>query len=68
MYVADGKYELSVLVDHAVGASSIKDGQIEIMLHRYQLGFTELVLYLVRNLFPVAVLTISVFFTRIPPE
>ncbi|KAG8095503.1 hypothetical protein GUJ93_ZPchr0012g18800 [Zizania palustris] len=34
IYVADGKYELSVLVDHAVGASSIQDGQIEIMLHR----------------------------------
>jgi alpha-mannosidase len=35
MYVADGKYELSVLVDRSVGASSIQDGQIEIMLHRY---------------------------------
>uniref|UniRef100_A0ACD5U233 Uncharacterized protein n=1 Tax=Avena sativa TaxID=4498 RepID=A0ACD5U233_AVESA len=34
MYVADGKYELSVLVDRSVGASSIRDGQIEIMLHR----------------------------------
>ncbi|CAM0955335.1 unnamed protein product [Alopecurus aequalis] len=34
MYVADGKYELSVLVDRAVGASSIQDGQIEIMFHR----------------------------------
>ncbi|KAM0909303.1 hypothetical protein ACQ4PT_014880 [Festuca glaucescens] len=34
MYVADGKYELSVLVDRSVGASSIQDGQIEIMLHR----------------------------------
>ncbi|XP_066386944.1 alpha-mannosidase-like isoform X1 [Miscanthus floridulus] len=33
-YVADGKYELSVLVDRAVGASSIQDGQLEIMLHR----------------------------------
>jgi len=35
VYVADGKYELSVLVDRAVGASSIQDGQLEIMLHRY---------------------------------
>ena len=35
MYIADGKYELSVLVDRAVGASSIQDGQIEIMLHKY---------------------------------
>ncbi|KAL6653701.1 hypothetical protein ACP70R_008625 [Stipagrostis hirtigluma subsp. patula] len=34
VYVADEKYELSVLVDRAVGASSIQDGQIEIMLHR----------------------------------
>ncbi|KAL6908177.1 hypothetical protein ACP4OV_002347 [Aristida adscensionis] len=34
VYVADEKYELSVLVDRAVGASSIHDGQIEIMLHR----------------------------------
>ncbi|KAL5681113.1 hypothetical protein ACJX0J_007498, partial [Zea mays] len=34
VYVADGKYELSVLVDRAVGASSIQDGQLEIMLHR----------------------------------
>ncbi|KAK3157330.1 hypothetical protein QOZ80_2AG0119610 [Eleusine coracana subsp. coracana] len=33
-YVTDGKYELSVLVDRAVGASSIQDGQLEIMLHR----------------------------------
>ena len=35
MYVTDGKYELSVLVDRAVGASSIQDGQIEMMFHRY---------------------------------
>uniref|UniRef100_A0A0A9CRF8 Alpha-mannosidase n=1 Tax=Arundo donax TaxID=35708 RepID=A0A0A9CRF8_ARUDO len=34
VYLADGKYELSVLVDRAVGASSIQDGQLEIMLHR----------------------------------
>ncbi|XP_025796134.1 probable alpha-mannosidase At5g66150 [Panicum hallii] len=33
-YVADGKYEVSVLVDRAVGASSIRDGELEIMLHR----------------------------------
>jgi alpha-mannosidase len=35
VYIADEKYELSVLVDRAVGASSIQDGQLEIMLHRY---------------------------------
>jgi hypothetical protein len=44
IYVADGKYELSVLVDHAVGASSIQDGQIEVMLHRYWLEYPDLVL------------------------
>jgi alpha-mannosidase len=43
MYVADGKYELSVLVDRSVGASSIQDGQIEIMLHRYYLDYSELI-------------------------
>ncbi|KAJ1689196.1 hypothetical protein LUZ63_013351 [Rhynchospora breviuscula] len=34
IYIMDEKYELSVLVDRAIGASSIKDGQIELMLHR----------------------------------
>ncbi|WVZ58030.1 hypothetical protein U9M48_008342 [Paspalum notatum var. saurae] len=34
VYVADEKYELSILVDRAVGASSIQDGELEIMLHR----------------------------------
>ncbi|XP_072954939.1 alpha-mannosidase [Typha angustifolia] len=34
VYVMDGKSELSVLIDRAVGASSIQDGEIEIMLHR----------------------------------
>ncbi|KAG0460421.1 hypothetical protein HPP92_020718 [Vanilla planifolia] len=34
MYLADKKYELSVLVDRACGGSSIQDGQLEIMLHR----------------------------------
>ncbi|KAG2538753.1 hypothetical protein PVAP13_9NG361100 [Panicum virgatum] len=37
LYIADGNYELSVLVDRAVGASSIQDGQLEIMLHRRML-------------------------------
>ena len=31
----DGNKELSVLVDRSVGGSSMKDGQIELMLHRY---------------------------------
>ncbi|XP_056689523.1 alpha-mannosidase At3g26720 isoform X2 [Spinacia oleracea] len=34
VYVEDGKKELSVLVDRAIGGSSIMDGQIELMLHR----------------------------------
>lgn len=34
IYVEDNKTELSVLVDRAVGGSSIVDGQIELMLHR----------------------------------
>ncbi|ONM00729.1 putative alpha-mannosidase [Zea mays] len=34
VYIVDEKYELSVLVDRAAGASSIQDGQLEIMLHR----------------------------------
>ncbi|KAI3725915.1 hypothetical protein L1987_65711 [Smallanthus sonchifolius] len=33
-YVEDGTLELSVLVDRAVGGSSLVDGQIELMLHR----------------------------------
>jgi myo-inositol catabolism protein IolC len=37
VYIVDEKYELSVLVDRAAGASSIQDGQLEIMLHRYWL-------------------------------
>ena len=31
----DGNKELSVLVDRSIGGSSINDGQIELMLHRY---------------------------------
>ncbi|VAI24288.1 unnamed protein product [Triticum turgidum subsp. durum] len=34
IYVEDGSKELSILVDRSVGGSSIKDGQIELMLHR----------------------------------
>ncbi|XP_057854517.2 alpha-mannosidase [Cryptomeria japonica] len=34
MYMADNKIEFSVLVDRAVGGSSIQDGQLEIMFHR----------------------------------
>ncbi|GJN25499.1 hypothetical protein PR202_gb13333 [Eleusine coracana subsp. coracana] len=34
IYLEDGGKELSILVDRSVGGSSIKDGQIELMLHR----------------------------------
>ncbi|KFK28275.1 hypothetical protein AALP_AA8G495400 [Arabis alpina] len=34
MYTKDKKVELSVLVDRATGGASIKDGEIELMLHR----------------------------------
>lgn len=34
MYITDNKSELSVLVDRATGGASIKDGEIELMLHR----------------------------------
>ncbi|XP_006393801.2 probable alpha-mannosidase At5g66150 isoform X1 [Eutrema salsugineum] len=34
MYTKDEKSELSVLVDRATGGASIKDGEIELMLHR----------------------------------
>ncbi|KAK4747701.1 hypothetical protein SAY87_014287 [Trapa incisa] len=36
-YVEDGQRELSVLVDRAVGGSSLVDGQLELMLHRRML-------------------------------
>lgn len=31
----DSKTELSILVDHATGGSSIEDGEIELMFHRF---------------------------------
>ncbi|GLT81598.1 hypothetical protein SLE2022_000390 [Rubroshorea leprosula] len=34
IYMQDDSTELSVLVDHSVGGSSLVDGQIELMLHR----------------------------------
>ncbi|KAL2500188.1 Glycosyl hydrolase family 38 protein [Abeliophyllum distichum] len=34
IYLEDGNMEVSVLVDRAVGGSSLVDGQIELMLHR----------------------------------
>lgn len=35
----DNKTEFSVLVDRAIGGSSLQDGQIELMVHRYVLFF-----------------------------
>ncbi|XP_058107981.1 alpha-mannosidase-like isoform X3 [Magnolia sinica] len=34
IYMLDGKSELSVLVDRAIGGASIQDGELELMLHR----------------------------------
>ncbi|ESW33614.1 hypothetical protein PHAVU_001G084700 [Phaseolus vulgaris] len=34
IYMEDNKTEFSVLVDRAIGGSSLQDGQIELMLHR----------------------------------
>ncbi|XVF15938.1 hypothetical protein REPUB_Repub09cG0198800 [Reevesia pubescens] len=34
IYTTDNKSEFSVLVDRATGGSSVKDGEVEIMLHR----------------------------------
>ncbi|KAJ9683167.1 hypothetical protein PVL29_018952 [Vitis rotundifolia] len=39
VYVQDDSMELSVLVDRSVGGSSLVDGQIELMLHRFVLPF-----------------------------
>lgn len=38
MYIKDSTNEFSVLVDRAVGGSSIQDGQVELMLHRLLLN------------------------------
>lgn len=35
MYIKDESTELSLLVDRAIGGSSIVDGQVELMFHRY---------------------------------
>lgn len=37
MYIKDDSEEFSVLVDRSVGGSSIVDGQLELMLHRFVL-------------------------------
>ncbi len=35
IYLKDNTTDFSVLVDRALGGSSIVDGEIELMLHRY---------------------------------
>ncbi len=35
IYVQDSSMELSILVDRSVGGTSLVDGQIELMLHRF---------------------------------
>jgi fatty acid desaturase len=35
IYIQDNSTELSLLVDRSVGGSSLVDGQIELMLHRF---------------------------------
>lgn len=35
IYAVDKSSELSVLVDRATGGASIKDGEVELMLHRF---------------------------------
>ncbi|KAK7813544.1 putative alpha-mannosidase, partial [Quercus suber] len=41
IYIKDNSTELSVLVDRSVGGSSIRDGQLELMLHRKTMMFTS---------------------------
>ena len=35
MYLKDDSKEFSIMVDRSVGGSSIVDGQLELMLHRF---------------------------------
>jgi len=35
IYIQDSSVEFSVLVDRSVGGSSLEDGQMELMLHRW---------------------------------
>lgn len=35
IYTSDKKSEFSLLVDRATGGGSIRDGQLELMLHRF---------------------------------
>ena len=39
MYVKDRQNQMTVLTDRSQGGTSMKDGQLEIMLHRYCVSF-----------------------------
>ena len=39
IYLKDKNKEFSILVDRAVGGSSIMDGQLELMVHRFVMLF-----------------------------
>lgn len=41
IYMKDAETDVSVLVDRALGGSSIVDGQLEIMLHRYLISISS---------------------------
>lgn len=45
----DDSKEFSVLVDRAIGGSSIVDGEIELMLHRYFITFSHLQLITINS-------------------
>lgn len=49
----DDSSELSVLVDRSVGGSSIADGQLELMLHRFCPWHTYIVVLYLISIFPL---------------
>lgn len=52
----DSEKEFSILVDRSVGGTSILDGQIELMLHRY-IVFLQML-----HLVIISLLLITIFF------
>lgn len=46
MFLKDNSNEFSVLVDRSVGGSSLVDGQLELMLHRFALFIFSTFVYL----------------------
>ena len=51
IYVQDDRTELSVLVDRSVGGTSLVDGQIELMLHRFVNSFIPFYQYCLLSFF-----------------